>query len=47
VGQIGGKWWLHHVFTDIRKSDQIDVWANCCGAEPNFLLATTPGVSSG
>jgi hypothetical protein len=38
---------LHHVLTDICKSDQINVWANCCGAEPNFLLATTPGVSSG
>jgi hypothetical protein len=38
---------LHHVLRDIQKSDQIDVSANCCGAEPNFLLATTPGVSSG
>ena len=38
---------LRHVSADICKSDQIDVWANCCGPESNFLLATTPGVSSG
>ena len=38
---------LCYVSPDICKTNQTNVWEYCCGAQPNFVLDTTPGVSSG